>query len=293
MMTRFPLAVRTLSIMLALSACASGKGELEGDDVGGDGGVVITDARLISDVLTWTCQEGDGGALYQGVFGQVVTLEHAPDSLRSLELPDKGDCTYGLDMFPANAGALATDIADLTGNPTWETDSVSGTLSHQGAGYYRDDVFPSARTCQEVSEVAGGGIRLTNAGGFTGAASPEPEEVPEVAFDGLSEDPTTGAEYLAWGTELVTSWGEHDWEEVWVQIRREREGEAWESVTCNATGMDSLTLDDQVWDLMDESLEVDQNNVYVAFQSSNKKTMDDRSTIQATTRTLAVAVVND
>ena len=47
---------------------------------------------------------------------------------------------------------------------------------------------------------------------------------------------------LRWNWFNPASWEAHDWDQVWIQVRREREGVAWESVTCNATGLDSTAM---------------------------------------------------
>lgn len=280
-----PLAPLLLSI-----ACASGKGELEGE---GEGGSVVTDARLLADLYTWQCQEGDFGRQYQGVFGQIVSLEYAPDSLRSLDLPGVGDCVAGLDMFPIDAGPNGAEIPGLSGVPRWETPNNDGALELAGLGFYRDDVYPGARTCLDVEELLGSGTTLAEAGPLTGATSPAAVAVPDVDYDGLTVDPVTGVQSLEWGASIDITWGAHEWEEVWVQIRRERGGEAVESVTCNASGRDGFGIDDAVWSQLTEALAVEQNNLYVAFQSSDVEELDDGTSIQSTARAMAVALVND
>jgi hypothetical protein len=281
----------SMALTLALSGCASGKGELEGE--GGEGGSVVTDARLLADLYTWQCQEGDFGRQYQGVFGQVVSLEYAPDSLRSLDLPGVGDCVAGLDMFPIDAGADGIEIPGLTGAPRWQTPSNEGVLDEVGLGFYRDDVYPGARTCLDVEELLGSGTTLADAGPLTGAGSPKAKPVPDIDYSGLTVDEVTGAQTLDWGAAIDIAWDEHEWEQVWVQIRRERNGEAYESVTCNATGRDGFAIGDEVWGLMTEDLAVEQNNLYVAFQSSKVDELDDGTSIQSTARAMAVALVND
>ena len=95
------------------------------------------------------------------------------------------------------------------------------------------------------------------------------------------------------GTEGWSSWESHEWDEVWVQIRREREGEAWEAVNCNVTGQDSFTVDETIWSLMDENLQVDQNNVYVAFQRTGEELTADGQKVQTATRAMAMGVIQD
>ena len=278
------------ALALLTMGCGSGKGELDG---AGADEVMITDARMISNVYTWGCQEGDLGRLYQGVFGQTMSLEYAPDSLRSLELPKPGECTFGLDMFPSDAGPAGTAIPGLSGSPRWVTDSDAGSLTETGAGFYFDDVFPNSRTCLEVEGVIGGGAALEAAGPLTGGTSPAASAVPDVDFIGLTLDSATGAQTLDWGAELDIRWDGHEWDQVWVQIRREREGVAWESVTCNATGRSELSIGADVWGLLNEDVPVEQNNLYVAFENSSVSEMADGTSLQSVTRAVAVAVVND
>ncbi len=278
------------SAALGLVACGSGKGELDG---AGADGVVITDARMISNVYTWGCQEGDLGRLYQGVYGQTMSLEYAPDSLRSLSLPAPGECAFGLDMFPVDAGPSGEEIPGLSGSPRWITASDDGAFTQTGAGFYFDDVFPNSRTCLEVEGVIGSGAELEAAGPLTGGGSPPASAVPDVDFAGLTLDAVTGAQTLDWGAEIDISWADHEWDNVWVQIRREREGTAWESVTCNATGRSALNIGDQVWSLLNEDVPVEQNNLYVTFENSSVEEMSDGTTLQAVTRSVAVALVND
>jgi hypothetical protein len=52
-------------------------------------------------------------------------------------------------------------------------------------------------------------------------------------------------------------------------------------------------IGDEVWGLMTEDLAVEQNNLYVAFQSSKVDELDDGTSIQSTARAMAVALVND
>jgi hypothetical protein len=282
--------MRTLSfVLISLGLCVGcniGKGGVDGDGSGPD-----KDARMISDVFTWDCVDQVTGELYQGAFGQTVTLEYAPDSLQSLTLPGPGGCSAATTMFPVDAGSGGAEIPDLDDEPEWETDADEGTLRYGTPGFWRDDVFPDVRTCQRITDVLGGGTRLINAGDLTGITTPAPATIPVVEFSGMSADPTTGVESIVWGDAVEASWDDHDWDEVWIQIRREREGDVWESVTCNATGQDSFTMDDDIWGLMDENLQVEQNQLYVAFQRGDTQETGDELKVEAFTRALAIAIV--
>ena len=248
------------------------------------------DARLISDVYTWLC---DDGTEYQGVFKQQISLEFAPDGLGSLAPPSAGGCQLNKDMFPADAGAAGADLPDLSSDPRWASAVDSGELSELAAGFWRDDVTGNVHSCNDITDLLESGVELTDAGLLTGISTPAPPEVPVVEFDGLTYHPETGAETIEWGDPVVASWADHGWEEVWVQIRREREGEAWESVTCNATGDSSFTMEQDFWDLMDEDLEVEQNNIYVSFTMSKEEVTEDELKVEAVTRAMAVGIVQD
>jgi hypothetical protein len=282
-MNQYRLAMTAALPALLLLGCSADKG-------GGDGSGEERDGRLISDVYSWLC---DDGSEYQGVFKQEITLEYAPDGLGSLEPPSAGGCQIDKDMFPTGAGSLGTDLPDLSGEPTWSSAVDSGELQEVGAGFWRDNVTDNVHSCQDITDLMESGIELTDAGVLTGTATPAPPEIPVVDFDGLTYHPETGAETIEWGDEIVVSWDDHGWEEVWVQVRREREGEAWESVTCNATGDSSFTMESDVWDLMNEDLEVEHNNIYVAFTMSKEETSEDGLRVEAVTRAMAVAVVQD
>jgi hypothetical protein len=58
---------------------------------------------------------------------------------------------------------------------------------------------------------------------------------------------------------------------VWVQLRRVRNVEAWETLTCNVTGADSFTLGREHWAEMNESLSVDENQLLVVFEQSRTR----------------------
>jgi len=281
-------ARRLCSILTLLVACGSGKSALDEPE-----GAARRDARLITDVYTWNCVDGTTGDEYQGVFAQNISLEYAPNGLQALDLPSPGGCSSNLDMFPVDAGGDGREIPDLSGRPRWTNGVSSGELSEENDGFYADDVFNNVHQCQDVALTLGSGTTLSDAGVLTDLVAPSSTAIPNVTFDGLTTDESTGAQTIEWGDEIVAAWEENEWDEVWVQIRREREGEAWESVTCNATGEDSFSLNDEIWGLLDESLNVEQNNLYVAFQRSAEQELDSGDVGLGLTRAMAVAVVQD
>ena len=82
------------------------------------------DARLISDVYTWLC---DDGTEYQGVFKQQISLAFAPDGLGSWHRPLRG-CQLNKDMFPSGAGAMGADLPDFSSEPRWASAVDSGSF---------------------------------------------------------------------------------------------------------------------------------------------------------------------
>lgn len=268
----------TLALAVLAMGCGRGKTSL--------GSGPAQDGRLISTVFTWECLNPNDGALFQGAYGQEISLEFAPDDVEALELPAAGDCAAGLDLFPADAGPGGVDIPALDDEPRWTTEVASGELEPLGDGYYYDSVLENVHSCEEVSQLLKGGSVLSDAGVLDGLATPEPASMPSVTLDGDFENG------IPWGTDLEAAWDEdHSWDEVWVQVRRERDGEAWESVTCNATGSGSQTIDGAIWSMMTESLSVDKNNLYVGFGRSTTRETDDGLKIEAVTRAIAVAAV--
>ncbi len=288
-MMRSPLLF-LVTLSLAVAGCGSGKTQLgdgEGDTgSGGNGsGDSIKDARFIADVFTWSCT--DSKELYPGVYAHIVSLEYAPNELRSLDLPAVGECAYGLDMFPTSAGSGGAALDGVADEPTWSNDNYSGRLGLLSTGFWQDDVLDDSHTCESVEDRLEGGTTLTQAGSLTGVVTPEPVEMPVVEYDDIGS-------YLDWGEEVTAEWDtDHAWSQVWVQIRREVDGEPWESITCNVTGQGEFTVDDAIWDQFDESLNVDKNNLYVAFQSADTITTDAGMTVDVLTRAIDIAVVAD
>ena len=280
----------SLLIMLTgalVAGCNIGKTQIGTTDTGSDGEGSGTgkDARLIADVFTWQCTAN--GDLYPGVFAHMVTMEYAPDGLRSLELPVAGECTYGLDMFPSNAGENAAELSSVLGSPGWSNNNYSGSLDLMSTGFWLDDVLEDTHSCEEVDERLEGGTEVLQAGAISGAVTPDPAEMPLVEYDGFDKIPE-------WGDEITASWDDdHEWSQVWVQFRREVDGEAWESVTCNVTGSSEFTIDDTIWDLFDSELNVDRNNIYIAFQNAGTVETDAGLSVDVLTRSIDIAVVSN
>jgi hypothetical protein len=251
------------------------------------------DSRFTADVYVWPCIEkgadtASADTLYNGVYAFDLALEYAPDALASQTLPAPGTCEASLSVFPIDAGASGVDIPDLTGDPEWESVVDVGVLAHGSPGFYFSNVLENQRSCQTTDDVIGGGVVLTNAGSVTGARTPDPGDLGAVTVADANEDGV-----LDFGEVTEVSWEASGWNETWVQIRQERDGEAWGTVTCNTTGMESFTLDDTVWGELNETLPVQYINLYVGFTTANTQLPDEVQKVHARTRTIFVQVIQD
>jgi len=244
------------------------------------------DARLYADVYTWQCEDRyDGGVdYYDGVYSYEVSLEYAPDNLVTRKLPTTG-CTAGLDLFPDSAGSSGTAIQEVTA-PTWSNGDASGTLYEETDGFYYDDVYGSVENCTYADELIGEGTALSDAGVFSGARTPKASKLDGVEISNVDE--TTG---LTFGSTVDVSWTSSGWDEAWVQIRAETDGELSDSVTCNTEGASAYTVDDDVWSLMNTAVEPDVTNLFVTVQNSDTLTTDDGQKIEVVTRVIHAAVV--
>lgn len=248
------------------------------------------DGRLTSDVFTWTCGTvTDTGIAneYAGVFSQSVALQYAPDALSNVTLPAAGGCTADLGVFAKDAGGTGADLPDVTGEPGWESAVDHGTLEKLATGYWYDNVFDDYLGCREPDELLTGGLALTEAGDLTGLATPEPGENSPVD---VTPNPSGG---LTFGEDVSIAWSQSGWDDVWVQVRRERDAELWASVTCNATGSGSFTVDSDVWSLLGDDVDGTDNNLYVAFQKTEVADTEGGQRIELVTRSIAVAVIKD
>jgi hypothetical protein len=273
------------AVLLTMFGCGSGKAVL--DDTTGveTNGQFLKDGRLIADVFTWECLS-KGADPYLGTYAHMISLEYAPDALRSLDLPAPGECSYGLDMFPSNAGAGGTNIAGIESQPEWESESYDGELELTAAGFWFDDVLGNEHLCAEATERLEGGTKLFDAGVLSGISTPQPADIPNLEYDGFDT-------VIDFGSDIDISWEEHDWEQVWVQLRRESGNDVVESVTCNVTNGTSFTVDADVWAMLDSSLNVEKNNLYVAFQRAETVQTTDDQLIDVFTRVIDIAVIID
>ena len=275
-----------LFMMMFLFACGGGKdttedGSGDGDD---DSGRFIKDGRLIADVFTWECLAKD--STYPGVYAHKVSLEYAPNALRSLDLPAPGDCAYGLDMFPTNAGAGGSNIDGIASQPEWETDYFDGELELMATGFWFDDVLGNEHLCQEAEDRLEGGTSLLDAGILSGLTTPIPSDIPEITYSGFDT-------VIEFGEDISISWSEHEWEQVWIQLRRESGSDVVESVTCNVSGELGFNIDSDIWSLLDSDLNVEKNNLYVAFQRAETMETNDEQIIDTFSRVIDIAVIVD
>ena len=217
-------------------------------------------------------------------------MKYAPDALEVRELPGPGGCSKSLSMFAESAGAGGQDLPELEEDPWWQTDIASGKLTRQSEGFYQDKVYgEDLHLCQSAEELLLNGAELTEAGALTGVFTPEPGQLMDVTLQGESHNDAG----FAFGEEIEVEWEILDWDAVWIQMRRERDGVAQETVTCNATGETSFVLDDTVWSLLTEDLPGVINNVYVGFENSDEYTTEDGQKIEVATRAMHVATIID
>ncbi|MCB9758963.1 MAG: hypothetical protein H6739_03915 [Alphaproteobacteria bacterium] len=273
---------RTLLLLaLPLGAC-QGKFSLAGGPE--------PDARLTADVFTWECQDPYTEQVFQGVFSFDVSLEYAPDTLQDRVLPGAGGCSEGLSMFPYDAGEGGEDLPGLSSAPTWTTGDQSGRFERLGPGFYLDEVLSNVHSCADAAEMLGDGLTLDDAGPLTGVTAPPAGSIAWVDTDITDDD---GDRQITFGETVDVTWDASDWDEAWLQIRQEREGEAWGTVTCAAGSGDSFTITDDVWDLLNEQLNVEFINLYVGFQNSDVQETDDGLQVEVVTRGTHVLVVQE
>jgi len=268
------------AVLLVASGLAGCSDDLE------VGGGPEGDARLTADMYTWECTDL-GDDLWEGVYAFTVALEYAPDGVQNRELPEAGNCAADLSMFPMDAGQAGAAIPGSEGDPSWETSQNNGDLEELADGFWYDNALGENHTCYMPQEVVSGGIELTDAGSLTGAITPAAGELGGVT---LSKELTGG---LTFGEDVEVGWSAEGWDETWVQIRMEREGQSWGTVTCNATGFDSFNVDNKVWSKLNGDLNVEYINLYVGFQNKGSFTADNGLKVETMTRAIHVEVVNE
>ena len=265
-------------LVLALVGC-KGSGELN------VGNGAEFDARLTSDVYTWDCEAPD--TEWMGVFGFDVTLEFQPDALVDRALPPPGSCSYGLSMFAIDALESGESIPRASPSPQWSTSDDEGRMQPVVDGLYYADVFKNVRSCNAVDSVIISGVTLSDSGILDGATTPEAGEVSLVSVNSAYDSG------IPFGEDINISWDTSGWSESFVQVRRVRDGVAYETVTCNTTGSDSFEVDNTVWDFFNPDLPVDLNYVYAGFQNTADFETSYGQKVEVSTRALHVVGVID
>jgi len=265
------------TVMIVVGGCSGeidlGKGE-------------EADARLTADVFTWPCRAEEDN-VEQGVYGFTIALEYAPDGLSNRDLPPVGECREDLSMFPLDAGVSGTAIPDADTEIPWATSTRSGVLSEISPGFYFHDVLSNQFTCASPDDMVSSGISVPTAGSLGSMTTPEAGSLSGVSIEGESESG------LVFGEEVTVDWDASDWEESWIQVRMEREGTSWGSVTCNTTGEEEFYIDDRVWNRLNSDLNVDTINLYVGFQNNTRDMNEDELKLRTSTRVIYVDVIQD
>jgi hypothetical protein len=260
-----------VSSLFAFLGCAPGPSE--------EGSGPPPDARLISNIHTLGCRDGDYHFL--GVSSEEISFEVAPDALEPLHLPEPGTCATGLDLFPVDAGPGAGNPDDLSAEVAWTASSSGGTLKRRSTGFWASYDAGTQLTCIGATEV--GAVELVDAGDYSGINTPSPPSNGAVV---PSESADDGIEF---GEPIEVAFEAPNWDQVWVQLRRVRNTEAWETLTCNVTGDTSFALDTEHWAEMTESLSVDENELLVVFETSRTETLDDGQEMETVTRSVSSA----
>ncbi len=278
---RHPIVAVLVFAGLAAGGCNKGKITL--------GSGPEPDARLVADVFTWVCADFDSYGNIEtewlGVLAFEVALSYAPDALEADAFPAAGDCAADVVLFPSDAGENGESIPDLDDEPDWSSATRSGELADMGGGFYSDNVTEDYLGCSVAEEVLSEGVTLSDAGRLDGASTPPAGELTEVTFD-----PDT-SEGLEFGDEVEITWDVSGWDTTWIQIRQERDDEAWYSVTCNTTGEDSYVVPDDAWDLLNADFNSDVINLYVGFQNEDESVTEQDQKVYAYSRAIHVAVV--
>lgn len=252
------------------------------------------DARFVSQVYTWECQEEVGNQtetegdneieinVFPGTYGHEVALYFAPGNLDDLLLNE--GCQYGLDIFPKTGGEGASSIEGLIGYPTWMSDGADGLLEG-GFGYWFHDVMTNEHTCLDPSLIVSNPIQLQNALGLSGVTVEEHFDIPTVEFE-------SGISTLQVGQDTQIEWSEHQWPRTWVHVRSTKDGEAVEVLTCPIVNGNSFSIDADVWAYFTSELEVDNVELYVGFEHRDVQRSNDGSIVEVLNRVVAVPYEN-
>ena len=270
--------ILVLSTVMTTFACNTGKVVL-------DQGQTDYDARMISQVKVWDCVGGNdtgGTEQFHGTYGHEMFFYHAPSSLNDL-LPQDG-CVYGLDVFSTSAGSNASSLEGLVGYPEWQYGEESGYMEG-GFGFWYQDIMTDEHTCEDPQDILDASIVLGNAQAFSGAEIPSAFPVPDIQFTGFQS-------LIDFGDTVDVSWSETQWPRVWAHLRRTKDGQVVEMMTCHITEGNSFVLDSTIWEQMNESFNVDVNQLYIGFENREMQETVTGQWVETLNRSIAVAVQN-
>lgn len=241
---------------------------------GKDDGSEAVDARLIVETFTWTCLVNrDEDQPFPGVPLQRVSLELAPGAITDLAIPAAGDCERNAVTAPQITGE-GRENGDLPASMAWGNSLVSGELSQEGAGFWKGE--KEILSCHPPETMAV--VSLSGADSLAGITSPAPSSW-WIHYEGGPED---GLDH---GEEIPLSWTGSGWDDAWVTIERIKREEVWESVTCGlGTDTNETVTDSRMWDLMDDSLVADANELYLTLAYSEVHELDDGTQLEVQTR---------
>jgi hypothetical protein len=221
-----------------------------------------TEGRLVGTLFTNTCDWS--GQEWLGVESVQVSLEYAPGALPDRSLPaGVQSCSLETRLFPEENRVEGEAIPRLDGEPRWELAGTDGRLDPATTGLWTDRNSP-AGGCETVSDFAGDGLILREAGPLEGVRSPATGEAGLVYLDGSREDEWERT--LQRGNPVEVSWTASGWDESFVQLRQVNGGQVRQVLTCTTTGLTSFRIDNGVWDQLDE-LGADTLELYVGHQN--------------------------
>jgi len=163
----------------------------------------------------------------------------------------------------------------------WTAANSSGTLKRRSTGFWASFDGGTQLTCIGATDV--GGVELLDAGDYSGIGTPSPPS------DGNIEPTAEASDGIEFGETIDVAFEAPNWDQVWVQLRRVRNTEAWETLTCNVTGDTSFTLEPEHWAGMTESLSVDENQLLVVFEKSRTETLANGQLMETVTRSISSA----
>lgn len=274
-----------IMMLIFLFSCNTGKVVLEN-------GPEQFDARFISQVFTWPCEDYEEDTAGEsvnigttvGTYGHELAFFYEPNSLEDL-LPASG-CVYGAEMFPSSAGANGSSLEGLQGFPQWSNTVNGGEL--QGAfGYWFVDAMTDEHTCDAPGSILQFPATLGNANQFSNVSTETATYVPMVTFTGFQD-------VIGFGDTVTADWGSNgEWDRVWVEMQRTKDGDVYESVVCNVSGQTSFTLDDDFWGLLDPNLPIEYQHLYVGMEKRKMEMTLTDEWIELVTRVVTVAVIQD